>query len=149
MPEMPKFKPSKDVLAANINRLMAGTPALQSNPKLSKRSELGLGTVARVRNAESAANLDTVDTLAETFGIQPWELLVEGGVVGQAQAQQRQPSPLALELAWLFDEVVENLTYKQRSMVSQAAQEAITRPLPAVLPNGEPTPAGSPGKRRV
>lgn len=148
MPEMPKFKPSKEVLAANINRLMAETLALQSNPKLSKRSKLGLGTVARVRNAESAANLDTVDTLAETFGVQPWELLVEGAVA-QVPATERRPSPLALELAWLFDEVVEQLTYKQRSMVSQAAQEAITRPLPAALPSGEPAPAGSPGKRRV
>lgn len=67
---------TKFALADNLNRLMAGNLSLNSNPKLAKRSGLGLGTVARVRNADVSVNLDTLDSLAACFDLQPWQLLV-------------------------------------------------------------------------
>jgi transcriptional regulator with XRE-family HTH domain len=67
---------TKHTLAANLNKLMAANLSLNSNPKLAKRSGLGLGTIARTRNADVSVNLDTLDSLATCFDLQPWQLLV-------------------------------------------------------------------------
>lgn len=64
--------------------------------------------------------------------------------------QDKLPSPLAMELAWLFDDIVQGMGPKERSKVYQVAQEAITRePVsPGVQPIGTPAPLGSPERRR-
>jgi len=48
---------------------MEANLSLASNPKLAKRSKLGLGTIARIRNADVAINLDTLDSLAACFDL--------------------------------------------------------------------------------
>ena len=75
---MGDFSKSAVVLAANINRLMEGSPALESNPKLSRRAKIGIGSVARIRNSQTDITLDTLTKLAEAFDLQPWQLLVPG-----------------------------------------------------------------------
>ncbi len=69
---------TKKILAANLNALIATHPEFNSNPKVAKRSKVGLGTVGRIRNAEVSATLDSVAALAEAFGLEPWQLLVPG-----------------------------------------------------------------------
>lgn len=61
------------------------------------------------------------------------------------------PSAIAMELAWLFDDIVNGMGPRERSVVYQAAQEAITRaPAPhAAQPSGTPAPSGFVEKRRV
>lgn len=73
---VPESRATRDVLADNLNRLMLAYPSLDSNPKLAKRSKLGVGTIARVRNSDAAATLDTLDKLAGCFDLQPWQMLV-------------------------------------------------------------------------
>jgi hypothetical protein len=65
-------------LASNLNRLMEVHLSLNSNPKMAKRTGLGLGTIARARNADVAVTVDTLEVLAECFDLQPWQLLVHG-----------------------------------------------------------------------
>lgn len=146
---MGKNKPTKEVLAANLNRLMAETLSLQSNPKLSKRAGLGLGTIARIRNADVAANLDTVDALAECFNIQSWKMLVDGSEDRTIlEANEPQPSALGLQLAWLFDDAVKAMGHLDKSKVYLLAAEVITRPVtPSVQPSDKPSPAGKSGKQ--
>jgi len=64
---------------------------------------------------------------------------------------QTQPSALAMELAWLFDDIVQGMGPRGRSIVYQAAQEAITRPIPPLVaqPSGTPVPTANPGKQRA
>lgn len=73
---VPTQRATKDVLAANLNRLMATYPSLDSNPKLAKKAKLGVGTIARTRNADAACSLDTLDKLAGCFELQSWQMLV-------------------------------------------------------------------------
>lgn len=73
---MPEPRATRDVLAENLNTLMRAYPSLESNPKLSRRAKLGVGTIARVRNSDAAVNLDTLDKLAGCFDLQPWQMLV-------------------------------------------------------------------------
>lgn len=68
--------PSRRVLGANITRLMQARQNLNSNPKLSKRAGIGIATISRIINGETAATLDTLTRLAEAFGVQSWQLLV-------------------------------------------------------------------------
>jgi hypothetical protein len=66
---MSDVKATKHTLSTNLNRLMEANLSLASNPKLAKRSKLGLGTIARIRNADVAINLDTLDSLAACFDL--------------------------------------------------------------------------------
>ena len=75
---MGDFSKSAVVLAANINTLMEANVALESNPKLAKRAQIGIGSVARIRNAQTDITLDTLTKLADAFDLQPWQLLVPG-----------------------------------------------------------------------
>ena len=122
---------SRQILAENINRLMQSTLALNSNTKLVKRSGLGLGTMGRVRNAEAAATIDTLDRLAECFGVQPWQLLEPQDVTQLPPAEQPligfQPSSTALELGLLFDLLTDRDGKVDRAEVFTAAVEAISR----------------------
>lgn len=69
-------RPSRQVIADNIAALMQSRPDLDSNIKLSKRTSLGTGTISRILNAQSAPTADTIEILAKTFEVEPWQLLV-------------------------------------------------------------------------
>lgn len=66
----------RQVLKLRLNTLMRATAALDSGPKLAAKSKCGLTTIQRARNASVATTIDTVQALADAFGIQPHELLV-------------------------------------------------------------------------
>jgi transcriptional regulator with XRE-family HTH domain len=64
------------VLAGNLNRLMAAHSDLDSNPKLGKKAKIGIATLSRLRNAEVEATLETLERLAKAFDVHVWQLLV-------------------------------------------------------------------------
>jgi transcriptional regulator with XRE-family HTH domain len=66
------------VLGANLTALMASNGDLNSNPKVSKKTGLGTGSVSRLRNGDVDANLSTLEKIAKAFELQPWQLLVHG-----------------------------------------------------------------------
>lgn len=66
------------VLGANLQALMTANSELGSNPKLAKKTDLGTGTISRLRNGEVDANLSTLQKIASAFDLQPWQLLVPG-----------------------------------------------------------------------
>lgn len=63
------------VLAQNLRALMARTPDLDSQPKVAARSGVGQRTVGRILLGQVAATIDTLDALANAFGMSAWELL--------------------------------------------------------------------------
>lgn len=156
---MDSSTPSRLVLARNLNRLMDTTWSLNSNTKLVKRSGLGLGTMGRVRNAEAAATIDTLDKLAESFGVQPWQLLAPEHAMQSQQAAlpmaesqpvdaaplaepAPQPSRTARELAMLFDLLTGRDGKVDQAEVFTAALEAISRTVTGrhTQPTDAPTP---------
>lgn len=68
----------RDVLATNLRKLMAAASGLSRLPDLVAASDGALtnGTLDRVRRATHATNIDTLEQLAEVFGVEPWQLLV-------------------------------------------------------------------------
>ena len=72
----------RHILAANLRRLMATTPALDTLPKITAASGISNGTLDRIRRAAVDVRIGTLEPLAEAFGVEPWQLLVpmaEGG----------------------------------------------------------------------
>lgn len=134
--------PSRLILAENLNRLMLSTLSLNSNTKLVKRSGLGLGTMGRVRNAEAAATIDTLDRFAKCFGVQSWELLVPLDLAQPTQVElpavelqpevkppqtDTQPSARAHELGVLFDLLTARNGKVDQTKAFAEAVQAITR----------------------
>ena len=70
-------KSLRSTLAKNLSALMAADSSLDTCLKLSARSGVGNGTVDRIRRGEASATLDTLESLAAAFRLQPWQLLVE------------------------------------------------------------------------
>lgn len=153
--------PSRHVLARNLNRLMASTFSLDSNTKMVRRSKLGLGTIGRVRNAEVDATVDTLDKLAEAFGVQPWQLLAPPEAVQPPQAELPliafqpaptgpRPSSKAQELGVLFDLLTGRDGKIDQAEVFTAAVEAISRSVTGrhAPPTDAPPPAAQ-AKRRA
>lgn len=67
----------KSVLANNLALLMASSHKYATNNKLAAATGLGLGTINRIRNQESAASIETIDTIAGKFGISASQLIDE------------------------------------------------------------------------
>lgn len=68
-----------EILAANLNKLMAASPRLGTNKKIVAASSgrLSNGKIGRVRLG-GTTELGTISELAQVFDLQPWQLLVEG-----------------------------------------------------------------------
>lgn len=87
------------ILAKNVNELMKSSRDLNSNPKLASRARLGLGTIQRIRNAETSARVITIEALADAFGVNPTRLLED--VTAQAKSsriEEENVSPYARSL---------------------------------------------------
>ena len=65
--------PSKEVLAANLRRLMA--PGSLSHAKVATMAGLSPKTIGNVLNAEHSVSIDVIDALAAAFRVPTWRLL--------------------------------------------------------------------------
>lgn len=65
------------ILAENVNRLMAEKPELGSNIRLEKASGIGHSTINRILNAQVSTTLDKVEALAGAFRVEPIDLLTD------------------------------------------------------------------------
>lgn len=70
----------RQILSENLKALMKARPDLDLLPKIVAASDkrLSNGTLDRIRRGASATDIDTLEELATTFGIEPWQLLIEG-----------------------------------------------------------------------
>jgi transcriptional regulator with XRE-family HTH domain len=70
----------RDVLAENLKALMAARPDRSRFQEITAASGGALtnGTLDRIRRAEVAITLDRLEDLAKAFGLEPWQLLVQG-----------------------------------------------------------------------
>lgn len=75
----PPEKPSpREVLSANLKRLMEAHPGLSTIKKVAQRSTLSNGKVGRIYAASHTTDIDALRQIAHAFDLEPWQLLVEG-----------------------------------------------------------------------
>lgn len=113
----------RDVLAANLRKLMAAAPGLSRLPEVVEASSGALtnGTLDRVRRATHATSIDTLETIAEVFGVEPWHLLVPTLHVETAKDQARAKVKVSGLPEWPFARVdrqrFANLEPEQRAFI--------------------------------
>lgn len=66
----------RQVVAANLARLMKATPSLDTNTKLFNRAGIPVATISRILNGKTACTIDMLDRIAPAFNLEPWQLLV-------------------------------------------------------------------------
>lgn len=69
----------RKVLAANVIELMDFRYAEHPNRPLAlaKEAKLSLSSVQRTMEARTGASVDTLESIARVFGMQPFQLLIE------------------------------------------------------------------------
>lgn len=75
LPAMAKNDAGK-VLAANLRRLMASKPDLESGPKLQKKSKVAQKTISNVLAGRHDTQLSTIEKLARPFGFEAYQILI-------------------------------------------------------------------------
>jgi transcriptional regulator with XRE-family HTH domain len=75
--EKPVASPTAQLLAENLKNLMKAYPELGSNPKLGKKTGLGASGISRLVNGHNAT-IETLERISKAFGLEPWQLLVQG-----------------------------------------------------------------------
>jgi len=78
VPRLFKVIPLRITIAENVRTLMAYTPALDTQEKLSKKTGIGQATLSRTLNANTWPNAKLIEKVAKAFRIEPWQLLVPG-----------------------------------------------------------------------
>jgi|GEM_PF-5715651 len=78
IPRLYKVIPLRITIAENVRTLMAYTPALETQEKLSKKTGIGQATLSRTLNAATWPNAKLIEKVAKAFRVEPWQLLVPG-----------------------------------------------------------------------
>lgn len=68
----------KLVVRDNVRRLLGLAPGSSGVAELMRRSGLKNGSAQRVLAGETSIGLDLLADLARSFGLEPWQLLIEG-----------------------------------------------------------------------
>lgn len=73
-------KTPRQVLSENLRALMATRSDLSTIKKVADASDSALsnGKVGRIYAASHTTDIDALQALAEVFGVEPWQLLIEG-----------------------------------------------------------------------
>lgn len=67
---------SKAVLWHNVSALMKAKYGKENLTKMAADAAIGPGTAARIKEQKTSVGLDVIDTLAQLFKVEPWQLLV-------------------------------------------------------------------------
>lgn len=66
---------TKQVLWENLQALMNHHFERENLSELHRRSKIGLASLDRIKKRETSVGIDTLEKLAESFGLQAWHLL--------------------------------------------------------------------------
>jgi transcriptional regulator with XRE-family HTH domain len=69
---------TKAVLWANVTALMDRDYGGENLSRLARDTKIGPGTATRMKEQQTSVGIDTLEKLAEFFGIEPWQLLAPG-----------------------------------------------------------------------
>ena len=67
--------PPRQVIAANLTRLMGASKDLHTLERLSVRCGISRGTLDRIRRALVSTGVDQLEAIGKAFGLEPYELM--------------------------------------------------------------------------
>ena len=69
---------SRATLWTNIQTLMRHRYGRENLTRLARECKFGPATSSRLKSMETSVTLETLNKIADTFGVEPWQLLVPG-----------------------------------------------------------------------
>jgi transcriptional regulator with XRE-family HTH domain len=78
--------PASQLLANNLRKLMASGRGPSSQLAIHKQTGVSQSTVGRMLSGETSSGVDTVQSVAELYGLQAWHLLLPDLDVRNPQA---------------------------------------------------------------
>jgi hypothetical protein len=114
------------VLSTNLRTLMGAVPALGTIKKVAdaSASKLSNGKVGRIYAASHTTDIDTLQDLADLFGVQPWQLLVPDLKPQALPKGSKEALLLPSDIAKLVL-ALQDLPEKQRAWVLKTSAEAV------------------------
>lgn len=67
---------SKEVLWANVSRLMCKKYGKENLTRLATEAKIGPGSATRIKDRQTSVGLDVLDSVASALGVEPWQLMV-------------------------------------------------------------------------
>ena len=95
----------KDVLAANFKKLIARDFPDLNDEQLAAKTGLSKGTIGRVRRADTAATISTLEEIAAVFKLEPYQLLIpiqDSKNIQSIRNTRSNPVDSDLAAAWPF-----------------------------------------------
>ncbi|KPF66094.1 hypothetical protein IP84_16910 [beta proteobacterium AAP99] len=71
-------RPIKEIVRDNLNNLAAAHPSLSQHKQIAAKSGIHETTIARIRKAQHACDIETLEAVAKAFGLHAWQLMVDG-----------------------------------------------------------------------
>lgn len=96
----------KPILWANLEALMDARWGKENLTKLAKESGVGGATISRIKQQNTSCGIDVVAAMANTLGVEPWQLLVRDMNPASLPRLDKRPlSPQAADLAQSLDRI--------------------------------------------
>ena len=95
------------IVSNNLVRLMRASEPLHTLEKLSERSAVSTSAISRTIRLETMPSIELLDKLATAFGLEAWQLLVDGLDPHNPQSLTTLPhhnNATSTDAAWLFSE---------------------------------------------
>ncbi len=107
----------RDIIGKNLTELMKSDMSLNTLDKVATKSGVGRGTVDRMKKADVAVTVDTLEAIANTFKLQPWQLLIPNLIPSNPPVLQPQTATER--------ELYKRLLSVARDLIDQGDQEAM------------------------
>lgn len=96
----------KPILWANLKALMAARWGRENLTRLAKESGVGGATISRIKAQDTSCGIDVLAAMANTLGVEPWQLLVRDMNPASLPRLDKKPlSPQAADLAQNLDRI--------------------------------------------
>lgn len=134
---------SKASLWAAVQALMNKRYGRENLNQLARDAKVGNGTAMRLKTQETSVGLDILDKLAQTFDVEPWQLLTPGFDPDSLPGDPA--SPMARDVAQMLD-AIEDDARRQRAyaLVVQLLQFGGVDGEPETTPGHERAPTLAP-----
>lgn len=75
---MASDKSIKQILWANVRALMVLKYGKENINRLAADAKIGIGSVQRIKEAQTSVGIDIVESVANSFKVEPWQLVAPG-----------------------------------------------------------------------
>jgi len=108
--ELPTMHDSRKPLWINVSLLMQRQYGTENLNRLAREAKVSPATASRLKAQQTSVGLETIDRLAEYFGVQPHELIDPGY---EHANKHDSVSPLAADLAQALDSIKDPVQHQR------------------------------------